>query len=331
MKKKILIWGTRILYTELQREIHIALGDVEILALINNEVNSPKIIDGYPVITKWDISNYEYDEIVIFALEHFGNESSIRKDAAEVGVPAHKLVFCSKYFEQKTVGDTIDMDIENQLGVLKAILAADDEQIRDFDWMYQKFCEYGVYTWMEDSCKFGRLRCTKNGMMQIPDEFIKFCIFLADFKMDSAIEVGVFRGRSSYFMCAVLMRNNPDLRYVMVDIQDNLDHFEKYKEVLPALEKSIPSTSEDYKGKAYDFVFIDADHSYDGSIKDYFNVGQYANKIVAFHDICGHEFDHLNGGTVRMWKEVMEMNSEKECHVFSKYLDRIMGIGCVKM
>ena len=87
--------------------------------------------------------------------------------------------------------------------------------------------------------------------------------------------------------------------------------------------------SDDYKGESYDFVFIDADHSYDAAMRDYLNVGQYAGKLTVFHDIYAHEYDECNGGTVRMWKEVCELNSGKEKKIFSIYPDQWMGIGCL--
>lgn len=170
-------------------------------------------------------------------------------------------------------------------------------------------------------------------MQQIPHEFTKLCLSLGQFRnIKSAIEVGVFKGLSSYFMCAVLSRRNPDLVYTQVDIEDRLENFEEFKSILPALRKQIPSTSDDYIGRNYDYVFIDADHSYDGSMKDYLNVGQYANRMVVFHDIYAHEYDEENGGTVRMWKEVKELEKQKGNRVneYTEYPNQWMGIGCVE-
>ena len=66
------------------------------------------------------------------------------------------------------------------------------------------------------------------------------------------------------------------MKYHMVDINDALIHFEDAKKIIPSLVKDIPSTSEDFKGRHYDFCFIDADHSYDGVMSDWYNVGRYA-------------------------------------------------------
>ena len=166
-------------------------------------------------------------------------------------------------------------------------------------------------------------------MQQVPEEFTKYCIFLADLKVKDALDIGVYRGRSAYFICAVLMRNNPKLQYEMVDIDDKLDHFEEYSEVLPALHRGIPKTSAEYRGKAYDYVFIDAEHTYDAAIVDYENVGKYANVLMGFHDIYAHEYDSYNGGTVRLWNEVLKRESGNEYKTFSEYPNRWMGIGCI--
>jgi len=52
--------------------------------------------------------------------------------------------------------------------------------------------------------------------------------------------------------------------------------------------------------------------------------------LAGFHDVYAHEYDDENGGTVRMWQEVMQREQGNECRVFSKYPDRWMGIGCVR-
>lgn len=89
----------------------------------------------------------------------------------------------------------------------------------------------------------------------------------------TAIEIGVFRGRSLYLMCALFVRKNPDLQHVLVDIKDNLKEYDRFKEILPWLDKRIPSTSENYREPRFDFVLIDADHSYSALYWDYLNYG----------------------------------------------------------
>ncbi len=79
----------------------------------------------------------------------------------------------------------------------------------------------------------------------------------------------------------------------------------------------------------FDFCFIDADHSYDGMMRDWENVGRYAKKVVAFHDIYGHEYDALNGGTVRGWQEIRG-TADGQIREYSRFPERWMGIGVVE-
>lgn len=220
-------------------------------------------------------------------------------------------------------------DTKRQMQVIEKIIHATDEEIHDIRFLLDRIYEFGIVpmAWLQETDS--RPIYTDDGMIQVPGEFAGFCHFLLDQDIRTAMEVGVYRGRSSYFMCAVLYRNCPELVYDMVDIADCLDEFEEFSKVLPCLRKCIPNTSADFIGRQYDFVFIDADHSYDGAMQDYLNVGQYAKKLVCFHDIYAHEYDSLKGGTVRTWKEISVMTPHLPKMVFSQFPDRWMGIGIV--
>lgn len=220
-------------------------------------------------------------------------------------------------------------DTKRQRQVIEKIIHATDEEIHDMQFLLDRIYEFGIVpmAWLQETDSSPIY--TENGMIQVPGEFAGFCHFLLEQDIRTAMEVGVYRGRSSYFICAVLYRKCPELVYDMVDIEDYLDEFEEFQKVLPCLHKCIPNTSADFIGKQYDFVFIDADHSYDGSMQDYLNVGQYAKKIVCFHDIYAHEYDSLKGGTVRTWNEISAMTPNRPKIVFSQFPNRWMGIGVV--
>lgn len=220
-------------------------------------------------------------------------------------------------------------DIERQLRVIDKIINATDKEIHDVNFLLSAIKEYGIapLAWLkelDDTAYY-----TENGMLQVPGEFALFCHYLADMKIESAIEIGVYRGRSSYFMCAILYRNNPNLIYDIVDIEDYLDGYDEFHKILPCLNKCIPNTSDDFAAKSYDFVFIDADHSFDAAMKDYLNVGRYAKKLVCFHDIFAHEYDSCNGGIVRCWEEVGALTPSHSKMIFSQFPNRWMGIGVV--
>ena len=220
-------------------------------------------------------------------------------------------------------------DIERQIQVINNIIHATDEEIHNLKFLLDRINEFGItpLAWLQELDD--KPIYTENGMIQVPGELASFCLFLSEQEIHTALEVGVYRGRSSYFICAVLYRMCPNLVYHMVDIADYLDGFEEFQQVLPCLKKHIPNTTADFIAQQYDFVFIDADHSYEGSMADYLNVGQYAKKMVCFHDIYAHEYDSQKGGTVRTWEEVCTMTPGLPKMVFSQFPNRWMGIGVV--
>ena len=220
-------------------------------------------------------------------------------------------------------------DIQRQIAVLNRILKATDEEVNSLKFWLENVKEYGVYPfqWLVELDKSSYY--TENGIMQVQGEIASFCRFLSGQKISSAIEIGVYRGRSSYLICAAIYRSNSDLKYDMVDIKDNLDEFEKFQSVLPCIRKNIPCTSADFTSKKFDFVFIDADHSYEASMLDYRNVGRYARKLVCFHDIYAHEYDAQGGGCTKTWEEICTITPELPKVVFSQFPNRWVGIGVI--
>lgn len=328
--KKILIWGTGDIFMVNWEQINRLQNEkyIQIEALVSKEAQSGSMIKGIPVIKKEDVLTYSFDQLIIAAATPA--YESIMEDVQSLNIQGDKIasihdLLLEYIFGNKQIYQEI---LDKQVKVLKELLTATDDEVCSYEWMYNKVNEYGIYSFRaEEKRDFSN----ELSMMQIVEEFTNFCLFISQLEIKDAIEIGVFRGRSSYFVCALLSRKNPDLKYICVDICDVLDSFECFKEILPALEKRIPSTSNDYVGQSFDYVFIDADHSYEGSIKDYMNLGRYAKKVVAFHDIYAHEYDYLDGGTVRTWKEVLNETADKEHKIFSKYPDEWMGIGCVLM
>jgi hypothetical protein len=196
------------------------------------------------------------------------------------------------------------VDIARGVDCVRKILAATDEEFADRKWMLQRVREYGLAhrNWPE----FSRYTTWKNasefGLLQLPTEFVDFAMYVSAIGIKTAVEIGVWTGSSSYFLAAVLTRADPALVYHMVDIQNYVLGFDEFSRLLN-LHLHIPGTSADLVGQEFDLVFIDGDHSYDGALADYANLGRYCRRAVAFHDIRAVSYDALNGGTVRMWRE----------------------------
>ena len=302
---------------------------IDILGVADKKIKE-KSFNDFPVLALNDIISMSFDYIIITAIDKAAK--GIYEDLIGAGVPSQKIVAAHDYTLVEQEFKRLDKEhLPVQLEVIRKILSAEDTEVSDFEWMRNIVGEYGIYPFrQEDMDGSGNVIGIRSGMIQRPDEFAQYCVYLSEWKIDTAIEVGVYKGKSSYFMCALLARKNPNLVYEMVDICDGLVNFDEFHELLPQMRKRIPSTSDDYIGREYDFVFIDADHSYDASMRDYMNLGRCAKKLTVFHDIYGHEYDHLNGGTVRMWKDVVEMTKQYKQHVFSDYPDKWMGIGVVE-
>lgn len=322
--EQIIIWGAGSVFNQNLFEIRrmVRDGSVNIAAFVDQEKKG-SFVDGYRVLDKREIGNLNWDRILVAADKAY---DSIREDIKEMGIDERKVENLTHYLE-----NDYSLITDRQIEIIKEILKASDDEVKSYTWMYHKIGEYGVFPFEQNvRCNHKDIFWSALGVCQTIEEFTEFCNYIGEWTIKTAIEIGVFRGRSSYLMCALLARKNPDLRYVLVDIKDNLKEYDKFKEILPWLDKRIPSTSEDYRKQKFDFVFIDADHSYTASIRDYLNCGKYANKLTVFHDIYCHEYDNPDGGTVRMWREVLEKTKEQGHRIFSSHNGKWMGIGVIE-
>lgn len=323
--ERIIVWGIGSVFNQNLFEIRRMIKDgfVSIVAFVDQNKKG-SVVEGYSVIDKKELASLNWDRLLVAAEKRA--YSSIKEDIRKLGIDDKKVESLTCYLEKY-----YSLTTNKQIEIIKDILMASDAEVEDYAWMYQKIAEYGVFPFeqnIRDSQK--DIFWSAIGVCQTIEEFTDFCNYISKLTINTAIEIGVFRGRSSYLMCALLARKNLDLRYILVDIEDNLKEYEKFREILPWLDKRIPSTSDNYRKQQFDFVFIDADHSYTASFRDYINCGQYANKITVFHDIYCHEWDKADGGTVRTWEEVLEKTKDQEHKIFSSHNGKWMGIGVVE-
>lgn len=223
----------------------------------------------------------------------------------------------------------IARDVSKGLAVVDDILNCSDEEFHSRSYILSKVLEFGLcrMPWRAWSRWCDNMNSSKFGHQQIPTEFTDYLMTLSRLKISTAAEIGVFWGASSYLAAAVLQRANPDIVYTMIDIQDRLVAFDQFSAKLN-LKKAAPSTSDNFAGEVFDYVFIDGDHSFMGAKKDYLNMGRHARVAVGFHDIHAHEYDKHDGGTVRLWEEVKTAALlDNYVYEFAHNPKRWMGIG----
>lgn len=160
---------------------------------------------------------------------------------------------------------------------------------------------------------------------QTPDQIAKALVYLSQFKIESFCEIGVMHGGNFLFVSEYLRRFNPDIQCLGVDPTNHLD-----PEIRAIIEKEMfltfkSVTSEQIAGQAFDFVFIDGDHTDPWPGRDYENVGRHA-KVCGFHDLQ----DPLWPDVAALW-EGLKGNKKK---VAVEFLDdpsgcRSHGIGII--
>lgn len=233
----------------------------------------------------------------------------IRGQAAAKESPVNEI----SQLASETREAIIERILERSLDAVRKILGASATEITSRAFILERIREFGIpYNEWREMWQYQSWRnALEFGLLQIPTEFADYLMMLTrQPPIKSAIEIGVWRGASSYLSCALLQRLQPDVEFHMVDVTDDTLAFDQFSEHLN-LVKHIPATSLDFEGREFDLVFIDGDHSYGGVQKDFLAVGRHARRVVAFHDIFGREFNHLGGGPMRFWTEFRTTNADK--------------------
>lgn len=121
-----------------------------------------------------------------------------------------------------------------------------------------------------------------------PQELAQLLVFLYQHKheINSYLEFGTGRGGSFFVIDGYLRAINPNMgKSITVDQNDYLPKgFEEYKKHYP-VEYVGEKTNKFCVDKSYDLCFIDANHSYSSTKRDYEKVKDYC-KFIAFHDIA---------------------------------------------
>lgn len=119
-------------------------------------------------------------------------------------------------------------------------------------------------------------------------------------QVGSYLEIGVFNGGTFCLMTTLLKQLNPGIRLLGIDNYDDPRGGGVHPDVLPHVGQYFMNVdSMDLHVEAFDMVFIDGDHSYDGVMGDWIKHGRKA-KICVFHDVAGPVCPDV----VRFWNEL---------------------------
>lgn len=152
-----------------------------------------------------------------------------------------------------------------------------------------------------DSCvvknaeKFKELKTkTSNARIkstQDPEELRQFLQYLGRLSVgiNNYLEVGCSGGGTFYFIVSFLSSVNKNFSFAVAnDIRDKLREFDNFKSYMGEnnvnVSKLIVNSHLIKPDKTYDLVFVDANHTFEGVIKDYITWKDHA-KYLAFHDI----------------------------------------------
>lgn len=183
----------------------------------------------------------------------------------------------------------------------------------------------------------------KHNLLQLPNEFTRFCEFYYGLKCRNILEIGSYFGGTFYTLCKL---SHPDGLKISIDYPFSEDQAKKliktnthqkmktFAENIHIittdshLEETKDSLSVILGDEKLDFLFIDGDHSYKGVKQDFEMYSPFVKKggYIGFHDINDRQVHkNLDCYVYEFWNELPEKN---KIEFNSKSI--VMGIGVIQ-
>lgn len=178
-------------------------------------------------------------------------------------------------------------------------------------------------------------------VQQIPVEYIKLLKFFKSTNIENYLELGVANGGSFYINSIFMQKTTKIVHCVDCLAYKDAPHvrqtYDKINNKVLKLKEFFPdknivffnnTTDEFFENnkQKYDCIFIDADHSYEGVMKDYKNSLNFINSggYLIFHDI-----NNTDTGVNKCWNEIKD--NHEIVGTFSHPYSTACGIGILKI
>ncbi len=218
------------------------------------------------------------------------------------------------------------------LGIRK-IQAASLDELRSLEWLLDTIRAVGLVPIPDAETTYEGetdwLNSSQQGLIQLPREFARWLLLLAEHRPATYLEIGCFNGASASLAAAYLQRFNPAFRATTIDLWPAFVFFPEVRGLVP-LRYVVGKTSFDFAGEIFDAVFIDGDHTFEWAWADYQNVGRAA-KLCALHDVNNAPYrDFTMGGVCGVWDLLKRAETGPGIaftEIFGHPSREIMGIG----
>ena len=224
-------------------------------------------------------------------------------------------------------------DFARVVAGIQKIQAASLDELRSIGWLLDTIRAVGLVPIPDWEATYEGetdwLNSSQQGLIQLPREFARWLLLLAEHRPATYLEIGCFNGASAALAAAYLQRFNPAFRATTIDVWPAFVFFHEVRELVP-LRYVVSKTSFDFSGETFDAVFIDGDHSFEWAWADFQNTGRAA-KVCALHDVNNAPYrDLAMGGVCGVWEKIKRDESDlgvEFTEIFAHPSREIMGIG----
>ena len=222
-------------------------------------------------------------------------------------------------------------DFTRVIAGIQRIQKASPAELLSADWLLEVIRGVGLVPIPDAEITYegetDHLNSSQQGLIQLPREFARWLLLLAENRPATYLEIGTFNGATASIAAAYLQRFNPAFTATTIDVWPAFVFHREVRDLIP-LRYVVGKTSFDFASEIFDAVFIDGDHSFEWAWADFQNVGRTA-KICGLHDVNNAPYrDLAMGGVCGVWELIKrDEPGSRFTEIFEHPSREIMGIG----